>query len=642
MTKLSSVRLQAGIGSHVKRRAEAVRADGLILGRVISINYRKHTITYLAVATGSDNSANVRASIKNTAMLPMSMAGRNGYGKAYGSIIPIRVNDIVLVGFVNARNSSPIVVARYPDETIASELSRVDTDEVDPRSILKYAMANAAFTLYPDQTYDLHDGHGNRVLTFSGKSFLLFNSDIPKLSHYTDNGEYPKDYTNLPSSFFGNGQLIEPIADQAPEVMFKHQGIVDNQGNQDNHQLYLYISQDGNLRVSEMQKDQPWRTYFEGTAQGEIRLRRQEDSKDFASGNVNSEISIDTDEIRLRRQEDSKDFASGNVKSKISEISIDKDGQISLVDQGQGLIINKQGIYRADGTPLSFNANSKNNNNTSTNTSTNTQPNDNTNTSNSDDELLSQLNLVPNGGFVHNLDGWGISNSNGFLSLSSTPLNTVDGHPSLVANAANYNSSTGYTATSSRFSIDSTRPLSMRVDAVRWAYTDDFTISIGINWYSDAGLISYTPTITTLSPDSAWHTYSKVNISAPADAKYASIVLSIQRSGTFSAVQVMAMTKVMCVQSSTIGAYYDAVQDTAKGYNYIHTYTGDTTPDSPNNNDIWLKTNSSLGTDISIVGIYQFIDDTWTKLSISYQAIDDKEQNSILTRLERLENKVGL
>ena len=310
-------------------------------------------------------------------------------------------------------------------------------------------MANVAFTLYPDQTYDLHDGHGNRVLTFSGKSFLLFNSDIPKLSHYTDNGADPKDYTDLPSSFFGNGQLIEPIADQAPEVMFKHQGIVDNQGNQDNHQLYLYISQAGNLRVSEMQKDQPWRTYFEGTAQGEIRLRRQEDSKDFASGNVNSKISID------------------------------KDGQINLVDQGQGLIINKQGIYRADGTPLPFNANSKNNNaNTNTNTNTNTQPNGNTNTSD-------------------NVTG----------------------------------------------------------------------ISTNTN---------------------------------------------------------------------------DAVQDTAKGYNYSHTYTGDTAPESPNNNDIWLKTNSSLGTDISIVGIYQFINDIWTKLSISYQALDDKEQNSILTRLERLENKVGL
>lgn len=443
MTKLSSVRLQAGIGSHVKRRAEAARADELILGRVISINYRKHTITYLAVAAGSDNSANVSASTKNTAMLPMSMAGRNGYGKAYGSIIPIRVNDIVLIGFVNARNSSPIVIARYPDETIASELSRVDTDEVDPRSILKYAMANTAFTLYPDQTYDLHDGHGNRVLTFSGKSFLLFNSDIPKLSHYTDNGEDPKDYANLPSSFFGNGQLIEPIADQAPEVMFKHQGIVDNQGNQDNHQLYLYISQDGTLRVSEMQKDQPWRTYFEENAQGEIRLRRQEDSKDFTSGHVNSEISID------------------------------KDGQINLIAQGQGLIINKQGIYSADGTPLPFNANSENNN-----TNTNTQPNDNTNTS---------------------------------------------------ANVTGISTNTN-----------------------------------------------------------------------------------------------------------------DAVQDIAKGDNYSHTYTGDTAPESPNNNDIWLKTNSSLGTDISIVGIYQFTNDTWTKLSISYQALDDKEQNSILTRLERLENKVGL
>ena len=123
MTKLSSERLQADLGSHVKRRAEAVRADELILGRVISINYRKHAVTYLAVATGSDNSANISASTKNTAMLPMSMAGRNGYGKAYGSIIPIRVNDIVLVGFVNARNSSPIVIARYPDMQWQIQLS---------------------------------------------------------------------------------------------------------------------------------------------------------------------------------------------------------------------------------------------------------------------------------------------------------------------------------------------------------------------------------------------------------------------------------------------------------------------------------------------------------------------------------------
>lgn len=314
-------RLQSGMGVKlVKKTSHTAKISKIELGRVTKVNYQNGRVGFILLTLKSDKSFS-SATNTYTAMLPMSMAGRNNYGKAYGDIKPVRKGDIILVGFVDSKAYMPMVLGIYPDEEINKELTRANSKDLDPNSVYDYALANASYKVYPDQTYDFHDGYGTRILSFSGHSFIVVDAKPTSnehLEHKTDDGNRGLDYTDLPSSYLGNKELVEPVSDKAPEIIFKHQGIVDNKGKKDTHALYLYISQDGTYRVSQMKTDEDWRTYFE-IKNSKIHLVRQKNSKSFGG--------LDTD----------------NLQS--SEVSINEDGNVVLRNHTMGIIIEPNGIY---------------------------------------------------------------------------------------------------------------------------------------------------------------------------------------------------------------------------------------------------------------------------------------------------------
>lgn len=319
-----NARTQSSLGAREVRASGSLNGvSSLILGRVQEIDYQQNSVSYTPVSTDPTSDSGTHG-YGYKALLPVSFAGRNGYGSSYGEINPIRVNDIVLIGFVDSKATQPIVLGRYADTNVSQELSNQPVPHYEPADEGTYANANKRVIIYPDQSYDIHDGEGNRALSFSGRSFVLTKTDIPAASHMTDDGEDPVGYEDLNESYDGSGNLREPISDKAPEIIMAHTGIVDTAGEPDNHKLYIYVAQDGTYRVSVMQEDQPWRTYFEETPDGAIHFRRQEDSKIFGTG------------------------------SKSSEIGIDKDGNITLRNQMTGFVIKPDGIYNPDGTK--FNA----------------------------------------------------------------------------------------------------------------------------------------------------------------------------------------------------------------------------------------------------------------------------------------------
>ena len=330
MTELQSgARLQSSLGTNLTRANGNYIVDTLIIARVASINYQLNTVTFTPMS-GSTRAQNASQG-GNNAVLPMSFAGRNGYGRSYGEVEPIVVGDIILVGYVDSSNTNPIVIGRYPDSAIAKEVTAQRSPSYAPDDVDTYAQSHRKLTVYPDQTYSLHDGSGRMELTFSGNSFVLVNQETNVSSHATDDGDMPVNETNLAGHFDGAWEERTPLDRHAPEIVLRHNGTLDKDGNKDQHELYLYINQDGTYRTSIMNDDQDWRAYFEMTPDGKIRLRRQEDSKIFNSG------------------------------SKSSELLIDENGYVTVRSQSSGLVVRPDGIYNLDGTKFTSDVDLSNN-----------------------------------------------------------------------------------------------------------------------------------------------------------------------------------------------------------------------------------------------------------------------------------------
>ncbi|MCB7212880.1 hypothetical protein, partial [Lactiplantibacillus plantarum] len=70
-------------------------------------------------------------------------------------------------------------------------------------------------------------------------------------------------------------------------------GVLDSNDEPDNHQFMIHIASDGTYRTSQMNKKEDWRTLFEMTPEGEVRLRRQGDTIRLNDGFQIGELEID-------------------------------------------------------------------------------------------------------------------------------------------------------------------------------------------------------------------------------------------------------------------------------------------------------------------------------------------------------------
>ena len=308
-------RFQAGLGSEHKRLyKEGQQINTLLLAQVIQVNYKYNTVDLLALQHKDVFQNSYANEGRFSARLPMEFGGRNIAGQPYGQINPIMVGTVVLVGFINSDKNMPVVLSVYNNNDVNKQMSRTRFANADPNDTTLAGQMYQKFSLYPSLTYNSIDGDGNRVVSFSGKSFIAFDTKDTKNSPMTD-ASYGSRYEDLGTSYYSNGELIEPMKGRAPNVLFKHQGILDDDNKPDTHNLMIHINPDGTYRTSMLNTEKDWRTLFEMTPDGQIKLRRQGDT------------------IRL------------NDGFEIGELGINKDGVVYLRNGDMDLEVREDGIY---------------------------------------------------------------------------------------------------------------------------------------------------------------------------------------------------------------------------------------------------------------------------------------------------------
>lgn len=288
----------------------------MILARVTKINYLYQSIEFKDFVTGI-----VYKGSGGTygAKLPLDFGGENGYGNPYISQSPIRVNDIVLIGFINDDINSPVVISRYLPNDDSEKMALPEMENQMANDNTNYDITNRFLQVFPDQTINAHDGNSRQEITFSGKSFLAIDPSYP---HYgqviTDEGNGTP-YNMLRNVYHHNGTLIEPTQLYAPTILFKHQGITTNKiagsDEYDNHYLNYYIRNDGLTRKSIQQSDKNWLMYNQwNPSAGTYSLRRQNNSKEFNNDDANyGEIRLtDKDSIRLTSGNDEVELMDNN------------------------------------------------------------------------------------------------------------------------------------------------------------------------------------------------------------------------------------------------------------------------------------------------------------------------------------------
>lgn len=334
------LRFQSGLGTNFTRRyKEGQQINTLLLAQVINVNYKYNTVDLMSLQHKEVFQNSYANEGKFSAKLPIEFGGRNIAGQPYGQINPIAVGNIVLVGFINADKNMPIVLSVYNDGTVSNKLTQAPFANADPTDEELQRHTYQKFQVYPSLTYDGIDGEGTRVASFSGKSFFLVSASEERDSGTTDAG-YGTNYEDLATSYYNDGELIEPMVPMAPTILFNHQGIEDEDGKVDNHKLLFHIERDGTYRTSMLDKTADWRTFFEMKPDGGVRLRRQGDSIRIDDGFEVGEIGISSDgRVYLRNGDTDLEVRADGLYSNGAPLSVDLSSIYEKLEQQDGKLV---------------------------------------------------------------------------------------------------------------------------------------------------------------------------------------------------------------------------------------------------------------------------------------------------------------
>lgn len=305
MDSLNTPRLQAGLGRVKEVYREGDNISTLLLARVVNVNHKYNTVDVETIGTfsGDTLAGSTEADGRFSAKLPIQFGGTNYKGKAYGQTMPVENGNMVLIGFINGRKKAPIVLSIYADEETATKLNQAQMNSSSSDSDAVKANTNQAYTLHPSLTYENIDGLGNRTVSFTGKSFLVMSQEDKRVANLSDS-MYGVLYESQRSSYYSDGEIIEPISEKAPIVLYKHQGIKTDSGAVDNHVFMAFVDRDGTMRLSETEKGANWKTYFEMKPDKSIGMYQMTDSSTAGMGREGSHIAITEEGIVSLRSGD--------------------------------------------------------------------------------------------------------------------------------------------------------------------------------------------------------------------------------------------------------------------------------------------------------------------------------------------------
>lgn len=264
--------LQTSLGNNLKiTDSDDLKINNLTYGTITKVNYQYSTVelrtdrTYSGRVTGTDG--------KYSIPFPRSFTGRTPEGRPFGSTPLITPGMLVLVGFIEGDGGSPIILSVYATSDDSKMLTPNPLESGDIRNEDIFTYGSMMFSIYPSLNYSFQNGNGTIVRSLNGKSFISVTSEDTEKSMATDFG-IGTDYEDLLSSKYGNGEIIEPRNQRAPDILIKHQGDL----NTNNHITTMYISEEGTLRFSVLNTELNDRTTWEIDHEGNQRTISEKDS----------------------------------------------------------------------------------------------------------------------------------------------------------------------------------------------------------------------------------------------------------------------------------------------------------------------------------------------------------------------------
>lgn len=290
---------QSSLGEHsLVPKNPGMNIDRIVMAKVTAVHYKYGTVDVQLTRDNTKFSSSPNSKGRYSAKLPREFSGTTENGKSFGSVKPIQVGTLVIIGFINGSKNSPIVLSVYGTEQEAKELNRSDIDDVYGKSGDLYKQVDDTFTVYPNLTYDFVGGNGSRTMSFPGQSFLAIDPDDNKMSSGLFDDMSGSPYDSLGSSHYATGELIEPLNMNKPTFLFKQSGM-DSSGDDKNH-FIAFLDEEGNYRVSTVREGEDWRSYYQMSNNGDILLRRQNDSSIPGNGSDSTSIQLNKDDITLR------------------------------------------------------------------------------------------------------------------------------------------------------------------------------------------------------------------------------------------------------------------------------------------------------------------------------------------------------
>ena len=290
----NDIRTQSSLGSNwIKITQENMKMTDLTLAKVIKVYYEYQTVElktlYGNTNLGLGNGTNGQFS----APFPKSYTAYTPENEVYGETPTIVPGQLVLVGFIGGNHNNPIVINTYGINELNKQLTRTPLISGDMRNDRNYKLNSASFKVHPSLNYEYHDGEGNISKSWNGNTFLSITSDDTNLDTATDIGLGTL-FTDLSTSYYTDGSLIESRIKRSPTMLFKHQGFYDMFGNPDNHITMFYLDSDGTYRRSIVNETESFRQTLVQDHMGTYRVRTDYNSLDLDQGTEFIEFGIDS------------------------------------------------------------------------------------------------------------------------------------------------------------------------------------------------------------------------------------------------------------------------------------------------------------------------------------------------------------
>lgn len=341
------MKLQSSLGRISQNYRPDMNMSGyLTAARVTKVHHKSGTADVVVINTKDTFSSNAENEGRFAARILQGFSNFDEQrGKSWGSISPIGVGSLVLLGFMDNMKSRPVILGSLPNpDNVENVLPEVyplkeKTPGFQRREALK------TLQVFPSLAYKKMDGEGNMEFAHTSKSFFaMYNLSMDTQSYLNDNHN-GFDHQHLSENDSTTGKVYETDFDEAKEpanMLFVHRTSFKDE---ETTWTKFFLSAAGIFRMTRDNNDDKL-TFMELNELGRFRVKRQVDNAYHDDSENYGEIDVGTDgSVKLRRV----------MGEEIAEVGVDEVGNVDLYHSsgssfkmGEDLEFEVQGDIRSE------------------------------------------------------------------------------------------------------------------------------------------------------------------------------------------------------------------------------------------------------------------------------------------------------